>query len=172
MGDAAWLLGLTVIALFVVVMLARRRRRHRHHDGDAWASVRLTYTDQPDGCFPIGVVRVQNPALLPVIVSASVRVPLSHGRPMRRLRRRPSLSVRSPKVGRRPRPPEGVLLGAVEGGGVGVWALPVGHWGRLPVVKVRLDQAGPSTRVFAWPVYGSPVCANRPADQTRPALAD
>jgi hypothetical protein len=172
MGNPAGPLGLILVALFVVVALARRRRRHRHHDGDAWASVRLTYTDQADGCFPIGVVRVQNPALLPVIVSASVRVPLSDGRRRHGRRSRRSLSVRTPKVGRRPRPPEGVLLGAVEGGGVRVWELPLGRWGRLPVVKVRLDQAGPRTRVFAWAVYGSPVCPTRPADETRPALAD
>jgi hypothetical protein len=118
---------------------------------DAWVSVRLAYVEQADGILPIGVVRAQNSHASAAIVSVSMgRAPLA---PLRWLRDRCAsapLRVRSPKVSRRPRPPQGTLLGAVSGGAVRVWEVPLPCSAPLPVVKVRVDHLGPRTKVFAW----------------------
>ena len=172
MADPAWSFGLGALALVVVVLLGRRASRHNQRDDDAWASVRLSHRRQADGCFPIGVVRVHNPALLPVVVSASVRARWTLRWWRHSLWACRPLSVRSARVGRRPRPPEEMLLGAVSGGGVGLWELPLATSGRPPVVKVRLDQAGPRARVFNWALCGPLACDTRPAEPRRPALIE
>jgi hypothetical protein len=173
MLEEVWPLGAAAVSLVVLVPLVRRGSRRSHVDDDAWASVRLTYTEQADGIFPVAVVRVQNPALMPVVVSASVRRARS-GFMRTRPRRwaRTTLSVRSPGVSRRPRIPEGTLLGTVSGGAVGVWQLPVGSSGRLPAVEVRLDQAGPRTKVFVWGLSGSPAPGATTAEKPHPALRE
>jgi hypothetical protein len=173
MLDLAWLLGPAAVTLAVVALLVRRGGRRGRQDRDAWASVRLTYTKQADGVFPVGVVRVHNPAVVPVIVSASVRSARPvFGRQWRTRRAKVRLSVRSPKVGRRPRLPEGTLLGAVAGGAARVWELPIGRSGRLPVVRVRVDQGGSRAKVFIWTLDRSPVPAAVEAEDPRPALAE
>jgi hypothetical protein len=173
MLDLAWLLGLTVATVAVVALLVRRGGRRGRQDYDAWASVRLTYAKQADGVFPVGVVRVQNPALVPVIVSASVRSARPvFGRRRRRRRAKVRLSVRSPKVGRRPRLPEGTVLGAVAGGAARAWELPVGRCWRLPVVRVRVDQGGSRAKVFTWTLDRSAVPSLVEAEDPRPALAE
>jgi hypothetical protein len=174
MLDLGWLLGLPAAGLAVVIaILVRRGPRLRHQDGDAWASVRLTYAKQADGVFPVGVVRVQNPALVPAIVSASVRPARPvFGRWRHKRRFKARLSVRSPRVGRRPRLPEGMVLGAVAGGAARVWELPVGGLGRLPVVRVRVDQGGARAKVFAWTLDGSRVPSVVDAQDPRPALTE
>ncbi len=173
MLEEVWPLGAVAVSLVVIAWLVRRGPRRSHFEDDAWASVRLTYTEQADGIFPVAVVRVQNPALVPVVVSASVR--RARARFMRRRHRRwgrTTLSVRSPKVSRRPRVPEGDLLGIVSGGAVGVWQLPVGSSGRLPAVEVRLDQAGPRTKVFVWGLSGSPAPRATTVENPHPALSE
>ena len=172
MADGAWPFGLAALLLVVVAFLARLSSGQTQQEDDAWASVRLIRTQQADGCFPVGVVRVQNPALLPVVVSASVRAPRFYSRWRRRPWAHRPLSVQSPKVSRRPHVPEGTLLGTVRGGGVGIWELPLARTGRLPIVKVRLDQAGPRTKVFTWAVDGSLACDPRLSEDTWPALAE
>jgi hypothetical protein len=172
MLEEVWLLGTVAVSVVVVARLARRGSRRAHFDDDAWASVRLAYAEQADGIFPIAVVRVQNPALVPVVVSASVRRARSRLMRRRRRRSRTTLSVRSPKLSRRPRVPDGALLGTVSGGAVGVWHLPVGSSGRLPVVEVRLDQAGPRAKVFAWGLSGSLTPATATAAHPHPALSE
>jgi hypothetical protein len=172
MADGAWLFALAALIVVVVVLLAHRGSGPGQQDDDAWASVRLIHTQQADGCFPVGVVRVQNPALLPVVVSASVQAPRLSGRWRRRPWARRPVSVRSPKVNRRPQVPKGTLLGAVRGGGFGSWELPLGSTRHLPKVKVRLDQAGPRTTVFTWALDASLKCATRRSDETWPVLAE
>ncbi len=172
MLEELWQLGAVAVSLVVVARLVRRGLRSNHHDDDAWASVRLAYTEQADGIFPVAIVRVQNPALVPVVVSASVR--RARSRFMRRpgRRARTTLSVRSPKESRRPRLPEGALLGAVGGGAVGVWQLPVGRPGRWRAVEVRLDQAGPRAKVFVWALNTSPAPNARAEPDPHPALTE
>jgi hypothetical protein len=172
MADGAWPIALAAFIVVVVVLLAHRGSGPGQQDDDAWASVRLIHTQQADGCFPVGVVRVQNPALLPVVVSASVQAPRLSGRWRRRPWARRPVSVRSPKVNRRPQVPKGTLLGAVRGGGVGIWEVPLGSTRHLPMVKVRLDQAGPRTTVFTWAVEGSLKRTTRRSDETWPVLAE
>jgi hypothetical protein len=187
MLDEAWPLGLVVgavaapiaVLLPTVTIFARHSSRKRYQDRDVWASVRLAYVEQADGILPIGVVRVQNPDAGPVIVSVSTRWPrLQFGHWHRYCRARAPLSLRSPRVSRRPRPPEGALLGPVRGGGVAVWELPLarshrGHPGQLPIVRVRVDQVGPRTKIFAWAMPSGPAFdARRTAEPRRPAWAE
>ncbi len=187
MLDEAWPLGVALAAvavpiallLFVITLFVRHRSQRRYIDQDVWASVRLAYVEQADGILPVGIVRVQNPDAAPVIVSVSMRSPRLHfGHCHRRRWARAPLSLRSLRVGRRPRLPEGTLLGAVSGGGVGVWQFPLAspgrdRSGRLPVVRVRLDQVGPRTKVFAWVLPKTPAFPARTAvEPRRPALAE
>ena len=62
MLEEAWPLGAVAVSLVVIAWFVRRGPRRSHFEDDAWASVRLTYTEQADGIFPVAVVRVQNPA--------------------------------------------------------------------------------------------------------------
>jgi hypothetical protein len=173
MLDLAWLLGLTAATVAVVAVLIRRRSPRGYQNDDAWASVRLTYGKQADGVFPVGVVRVQNPAVVPAIVSASVQPARRALDRWRRSRRaKVPLSVRSPKVGRRPRVPEGTVLGAVVGGAARVWELPIGRTGRMPVVRVRVDQGGPRAKVFTWTLDSSPTLPVVEAGGPHLALAE
>jgi hypothetical protein len=180
MPEDAWSFAVVLVGLFLPVVLVllvisffvRHSSRKRYISEDVWASVMLAYVEQADGILPIGVVRVQNPHITPVIVSVSLHSPrwlfghrhrhiwYWHRWYWHRWCRRP-LSVRSPKVSRRPRPPEGTVLGAVTGGGVRLWELPLATSAnrpdRLPVVRVRLDPVGPCSKVFAWALHKAPV---------------
>ena len=165
--------GFRVTGLFAVSRLAHRGSRARHQEADAWASVRLTYTEQADGLLPVGVVRVQNPAPAPVIVAVCLRPPRT---PWARRGRwawvRPPLSLRVPRAGRRPSPWEGTLLGAVDARTVRTWEVPLGGSGRLPVVEVNLHQVGPRTRVFVWALEGTAATGAKVVRDPRPALTE
>jgi len=177
MVEDAWSFGVILMALAVPVALAlavisltaRRSSQKRYVDEEVWASVRLAYVEQADGILPVGVVRVQNPDITPVIVSVSSRSPrlrFGHHHHFRWCRR--PLSVRSPSVRRRPRPPQGTLLGAVTGGAVGVWQFPVGRPDRLRIVRVRLDQVGPRSKVFSWALHKAPATEAKTAQAEVP----
>jgi hypothetical protein len=55
---------------------------------------------------------------------------------------------------------------------VGLWELPLAPSGRPPVVKVRVDQAGPRTKVFNWALFGPIACDTRPTEEHWPALTE
>ena len=167
------LFGFRVTGLSTASRLAHQRSQARHQEADAWASVRLTHTEQADGLLPVGVVRVQNPAPAPVIVSVSLRPPrTAWARWGRWARARPPLSLRVPRAGQRPRPLEGTLLGAVDARTVRTWEVPLGGSGRLPVVEVSLHQAGRRTRVFVWALEATAAIGPTEVRDPRPALTE
>jgi hypothetical protein len=119
-----------------------------------WASVALAYSRQVDGVLPVAIVRAHNPAAAPAVVSVSVRKYRGYRGFLARSSLLPGrhapLNVRALRAGRRLRPAKESILGAVNGGATASWQLPLGEQGRLPVIRVRVDQAGLCSRLFTW----------------------
>jgi hypothetical protein len=172
--------GLLALALFDLLVKAQRADHGRYGypwgptrppaRDYAWASVAWTHSYQADGWLPIGVVRVYNPATVPVIVSVSVRTDAGFFGRFSLLRGgRSPLYVRALRVGRRLQVAKEPLLGIVNGGATGWWELPLGEAGHAVVLKVRVDQAALCSRLFTWKLGPSAIAlAPTPTDELVP----